>query len=43
MLGLKTVKGIAEVTGNFPSSRAGEKKGAWFRDSEGNLLAIGNR
>ena len=38
--GLKTVKGIAEITGNYPSRGTGEK-GAWFKDSEGNLLAIG--
>jgi hypothetical protein len=38
--GLETVNGIAEVEGNYPSKgSAGEK--AWFKDSEGNLLAIG--
>ena len=30
--GLKTVNGIAEIAG---------EKGAWFKDSEGNLLALG--
>ena len=30
--GFKTVDGIAEIEGT---------KGAWFKDSEGNLLAIG--
>jgi hypothetical protein len=30
--GLKTVDGIAEIAG---------ERGAWFKDSEGNLLAIG--
>ena len=39
--GLKTINGIAEVTGNYPSSRAVGEKAAWFRDSEGNLLGIG--
>jgi catechol 2,3-dioxygenase-like lactoylglutathione lyase family enzyme len=39
--GLKTISGIAEVTGNYPSSRAAGEKAAWFRDSEGNLLGIG--
>jgi catechol 2,3-dioxygenase-like lactoylglutathione lyase family enzyme len=39
--GLKTVNGIAEVSGNYPSTRAAGEKGAWFRDSEGNLLALG--
>lgn len=38
--GLKTVNGIVEVKGNYPSKGAGER-GAWFRDSEGNLLGIG--
>ncbi|HEX6468180.1 MAG TPA: VOC family protein [Streptosporangiaceae bacterium] len=39
--GLKTVDGIAHVTGNYPSTGAVAERGAWFRDSEGNLLAIG--
>ena len=38
--GLRTVNGIVEVTGNYPSVGTGER-GAWFRDSEGNLLGIG--
>ena len=38
--GLKTVDRIAEITGNYPSKGIGER-GAWFRDSEGNLLGIG--
>jgi catechol 2,3-dioxygenase-like lactoylglutathione lyase family enzyme len=38
--GLKTVNGIATIEGNYPSKGSGER-GAWFRDSEGNLLAIG--
>ena len=38
--GLRTVNGIAEVTGNYPSAGGGERA-AWFRDSEGNLLGIG--
>jgi catechol 2,3-dioxygenase-like lactoylglutathione lyase family enzyme len=37
---LTTVNGIAEVDGNYPSKGRGERA-AWFRDSEGNLLAIG--
>lgn len=32
--GFKTVNGIAEIAG---------EKGAWFKDTEGNLLAIGQR
>ena len=39
--GLKTINNVAEVTGNYPSTGASGEKGAWFRDSEGNLLAIG--
>ena len=38
--GLTTVNGIAEIAGNYPSKGSGER-GAWFRDSEGNLLGIG--
>ncbi|MET7480772.1 VOC family protein [Streptomyces sp. NPDC005648] len=39
--GLRTVDGIAEVEGNCPSKGARGERGAWFRDSEGNLLALG--
>jgi catechol 2,3-dioxygenase-like lactoylglutathione lyase family enzyme len=39
--GLQTVDGIAEVAGNYPSKGATGERGAWFRDSEGNLLGIG--
>jgi catechol 2,3-dioxygenase-like lactoylglutathione lyase family enzyme len=38
--GLTTVDGIAKVAGNYPSKGTGEW-GAWFRDSEGNMLGIG--
>jgi catechol 2,3-dioxygenase-like lactoylglutathione lyase family enzyme len=38
--GLKTVDGIADIDGNYPSKGTGER-GAWFRDSEGNMLGIG--
>jgi catechol 2,3-dioxygenase-like lactoylglutathione lyase family enzyme len=38
--GLKTVDGIADIEGNYPSKGTGERA-AWFRDSEGNLLGIG--
>jgi catechol 2,3-dioxygenase-like lactoylglutathione lyase family enzyme len=38
--GLKTVNGVADITGNYPSKGVGER-GAWFRDSEGNLLGLG--
>jgi catechol 2,3-dioxygenase-like lactoylglutathione lyase family enzyme len=38
--GLRTVDGIADIEGNYPSKGSGER-GAWFRDSEGNLVGIG--
>jgi catechol 2,3-dioxygenase-like lactoylglutathione lyase family enzyme len=38
--GMKTVNGIADIDGNYPSKGRAER-GAWFRDSEGNLLGIG--
>lgn len=39
--GLTTVNGIVEVEGNYPSKGGIGEKAAWFKDSEGNLLAIG--
>ena len=39
--GLKTVDGIADVTGNYPSKGGKGERGAWFRDSEGNMLGVG--
>jgi catechol 2,3-dioxygenase-like lactoylglutathione lyase family enzyme len=38
--GLETIGGIADVEGNYPSKGTGERA-AWFRDSEGNMLALG--
>jgi catechol 2,3-dioxygenase-like lactoylglutathione lyase family enzyme len=38
--GLRTRDGIAEVQGNYPSKGSGERT-AWFHDSEGNLIALG--
>ena len=38
--GLHTVDGIADIEGNYPSKGVGER-GAWFRDSEGNLIGVG--
>ncbi|MFI7670355.1 VOC family protein [Nocardia sp. NPDC049526] len=35
-----TVNGIMDIAGNYPSKGRAER-GAWFRDSEGNLLGIG--
>jgi catechol 2,3-dioxygenase-like lactoylglutathione lyase family enzyme len=39
--GLTTVNGIAEVEGNYPSKGGKGERAAWFRDSEGNMLGIG--
>ena len=38
--GLKTIDGIAGIEGQYSSKGSGER-GAWFRDSEGNMLGIG--
>jgi catechol 2,3-dioxygenase-like lactoylglutathione lyase family enzyme len=38
--GLKTHNGVARIQGNYPSKGTGEY-GAWFKDSEGNLLGVG--
>ncbi|MCX5149745.1 VOC family protein [Streptomyces sp. NBC_00320] len=37
----RTRDGIAEIEGNYPSKGARGERGAWFRDSEGNLLGMG--
>ena len=39
--GLRTVDGIAEIAGNYPSKGGKGERAAWFRDSEGNMLGIG--
>jgi catechol 2,3-dioxygenase-like lactoylglutathione lyase family enzyme len=39
--GLETVEGIADIEGNYPSKNARGERGAWFRDSEGNMLGVG--
>ena len=39
--GFRTEGGIAEIEGNYPSKGARGERGAWFHDSEGNLLGIG--
>ena len=39
--GLRTVDGIAEVAGNYPSDGGVGERAAWFRDSEGNLIGLG--
>jgi catechol 2,3-dioxygenase-like lactoylglutathione lyase family enzyme len=39
--GFRTKDGIAEIEGNYPSSGARGERAAWFHDSEGNLLGVG--
>jgi catechol 2,3-dioxygenase-like lactoylglutathione lyase family enzyme len=39
--GLTTVGGIAEVEGEYPSKGGKGERAAWFRDSEGNMIGIG--
>jgi hypothetical protein len=39
--GLRTTEGVAEVEGNYPSKGGKGEFAAWFRDSEGNLIGIG--
>ncbi|MEU6480573.1 VOC family protein [Streptomyces sp. NPDC047017] len=39
--GFRTHDGIAEIEGNYPSKGARGERAAWFRDSEGNLIGIG--
>lgn len=41
MPGLTTVEGIAAVEGNYPSKGGVGERAAWFRDSEGNLIGMG--
>jgi catechol 2,3-dioxygenase-like lactoylglutathione lyase family enzyme len=39
--GFRTKNGIADIDGNYPTKNARGERAAWFRDSEGNLLGIG--
>ncbi|MFI1396238.1 VOC family protein [Streptomyces sp. NPDC020681] len=39
--GLRTVDGIADIEGNYPSKGATGERGGWFRDSEGNMIGVG--
>ena len=41
MPGLRTVNGIADIADNYPSKGGVGERAAWFRDSEGNLLSVG--
>jgi tRNA (Thr-GGU) A37 N-methylase/catechol 2,3-dioxygenase-like lactoylglutathione lyase family enzyme len=36
-----TTGGIAEIEGNYPSKGSTGERAAWFRDSEGNMIGIG--
>jgi catechol 2,3-dioxygenase-like lactoylglutathione lyase family enzyme len=38
--GFTTVGGIADIAGNYPSKGSADR-GAWFRDSEGNMIGLG--
>ena len=38
--GLRTVDGIADIEGHYPSTGATGERAAWFHDSEGNLLGV---
>jgi catechol 2,3-dioxygenase-like lactoylglutathione lyase family enzyme len=38
--GLRTRDGIAEIEGNYPS-KGSRERAVWFRDSEGNLIGMG--
>lgn len=38
---LRTIEGVATVEGNYPSSGGTGERAAWFYDSEGNLIALG--
>ncbi|QKV95925.1 VOC family protein [Streptomyces sp. NA02950] len=39
--GFRTKGGIADIEGNYPSKGARGERAVWFRDSEGNLMGIG--
>ncbi|MCP9208769.1 VOC family protein [Streptomyces sp. NEAU-Y11] len=39
--GFRTEGGIARIEGNYPSKGARGERAFWFRDSEGNLLGVG--
>jgi catechol 2,3-dioxygenase-like lactoylglutathione lyase family enzyme len=39
--GLKTIDGVAEVVGNYPGKGGKGELAAWFKDSEGNLVGLG--
>ena len=41
LAGLRTVDGIADIDGNYPSKHATGERAAWFHDSEGNLIGVG--
>lgn len=38
--GMRTIGGIADIEGHYPSTGAVGERAAWFHDSEGNLLGV---
>ena len=38
--GMRTIGGIADIEGHYPSTGAVGERAAWFQDSEGNLLGV---
>ncbi len=43
MPGMDIRDGITEVPGNYPSKGGRGERAVWFRDSEGNLMGMGQR
>jgi catechol 2,3-dioxygenase-like lactoylglutathione lyase family enzyme len=39
--GMRTRNSIADIEGNYASKGSSGERGAWFRDSEGNMLGVG--
>ncbi len=39
--GVEVISEIVDIEGNYPSKGARGERATWFRDSEGNLLGIG--
>jgi catechol 2,3-dioxygenase-like lactoylglutathione lyase family enzyme len=39
--GLETHNSIADIEGNYPIKNSSGERAAWFRDSEGNMLGVG--
>ena len=39
--GIRTVDGVADIEGTYPSDGGIGERAAWFHDSEGNLIGLG--